>query len=643
MKKNLILFFLSFSLSLQVAFPAEQPEHVAYLYAYFSGDESRSDDQQVYFAISKDGLRWTDLNVNNPVLSSTLGDKRVRDPYIIRSHEGDKFFLIATDLDIRASKYGGNWGNMSTKGSTSLLIWESTDLVNWSEPRMVDVASSIGAGCAWAPEAIYDETAGEYLVYWSSRVAEDNYALFRIYVSKTKDFHTFTQPEVFVETPLGCIDASIFKVGDTCYRLIKDDTQNYVSLSSSKVLLDYSNETGLGNSYTHIPNTELENHKGGYEGATMFQFLGENKWCVLVDEYVGAKRGYIPFVSTDISQENSLTLLANGTYIMPTGAKHGTVITVSQKEYDDLIDKWGVRSPEAQTGRPVLEYDFNETLSGRNAVDKSGNGYDAQLYGNAQYISDAEKGQVLYVDKNSSYLEFPNGFFDGRDTLTVSMDVKPMSDDFHHFVFTIGTGTAKYFFLRIRDNETRMAITTQSNGKEYDILKSGSYKGKWMNVKMLFEGHTMSLYIDNELIQKRENVRSINDFGKGLNAYIGKSFYSDPYFTGYFDNIKIYNRALSKEEIEAEKTQTSINRMAKEKNEFVIFPNPVNDFIRIKIPGEALENTLTISSLTGESLIKQQFASSGEIALNVSGIPEGVYFCSVQNGRNCSTYKFIKN
>jgi alpha-L-rhamnosidase len=75
-----------------------------------------------------------------------------------------------------------------------------------------------------------------------------------------------------------------------------------------------------------------------------------------------------------------------------------------------------------------------------------------------------------------------------------------------------------------------------------------------------------------------------------------------------------------------------------------IYPNPVNDFIRIKIPDESIENnTVTIYSSTGESLKKQLFASSGEINMNVSGMPKGVYFCSVQNSRDCCTYKFIKN
>jgi hypothetical protein len=74
----------------------------------------------------------------------------------------------------------------------------------------------------------------------------------------------------------------------------------------------------------------------------------------------------------------------------------------------------------------------------------------------------------------------------------------------------------------------------------------------------------------------------------------------------------------------------------------VVYPNPVNDFIRIKIAGET-SNTITICSLTGEIMQKQILSSPGEIALNVSNIPKGVYLCFVQNSQSYSAHKFIKN
>lgn len=55
------------------------------------------------------------------------------------------------------------------------------------------MASEINAGMAWAPEAIYDEATGEYLVFWSSGKTNGNGNY--VYVAKTRDFWNFTEAE----------------------------------------------------------------------------------------------------------------------------------------------------------------------------------------------------------------------------------------------------------------------------------------------------------------------------------------------------------------------------------------------------------------------------------------------------------------
>jgi len=93
--------------------------------------------EQIYFGLSKDGRTWTALNNGNPVLVSTLGEKGVRDPYLLRSHDNKKFYLIATDLSWALNPGGPR---SIRAGSRSLMIWESTDLTHWGEPRLVKVA-----------------------------------------------------------------------------------------------------------------------------------------------------------------------------------------------------------------------------------------------------------------------------------------------------------------------------------------------------------------------------------------------------------------------------------------------------------------------------------------------------------------------
>ncbi|MFB6317463.1 LamG-like jellyroll fold domain-containing protein [Saccharicrinis sp. FJH54] len=636
-------FILTTTVSLAEARQNQQSEYSAYLYVYFSGDESRIDDQQIYFAISRDGLTWDDLNENNPVLTSVLGDKSVRDPYILRTPDGNHFYLIATDLDIRASKYNGNWGLMSTQGSNSIMVWESDDLVNWSEQRMIDVSSPVLAGNTWAPEAIYDDKAEQYMVFWSSRVATDNYAKHRIYAAYTPDFVTFSDPFVYIDTPNGTIDASIHKVGDTYYRLIKDDKVLNVSLSYSQELVDANSTYASGNSFVKIQNTELESYTGGYEGPTMFQFNNQEKWCVLVDEYVSSRRGYIPFISDDISAANSLSLMNDGEYLMPTGAKHGTVIPVTEEEYTALVQKYAVKAPEEPlSDSPVLSYDFNETLNTPVVADKSGNHNDATVFGNATYVTDPEKGQVLWLDGTSNtYLAFPEAFFDGRSNMTVNMDIRPESDAFYHFTFTIGQNNIKYMFLRTRDNEIRNAITTQSYSKEGQVLNSGSFKGKWINIKIVMEGHIMSLYLDNVLVDKNSFVRSVSDLGTTLKAYLGKSFYSDPYFKGYFDNVRVYNRAFSAEEI-ASGLSTGLKRTQKH-NYKVLNVTVSDDKLCIEFSESAgLTPELKIINLSGQTVLEKQISNhNGSAILNIPDAFSGVYLISITDGPDVISQKVL--
>ena len=86
-------FFISMLLVAMsaITFAAEK-NFSAYLFAYFKG-EGLAQGEQIYFAASRDGLNWKDLNGGNPVLTSSLGEKGLRDPFIMRSADGDKFAL----------------------------------------------------------------------------------------------------------------------------------------------------------------------------------------------------------------------------------------------------------------------------------------------------------------------------------------------------------------------------------------------------------------------------------------------------------------------------------------------------------------------------------------------------------------------
>jgi hypothetical protein len=129
-------------------------------------------------------VSWNLVNGGRPVLTSTLGTKGLRDPFIIRHPSGSKFFVIATDLRM----FGGTmtWDQAGRKGSLSLAVWESPDLKTWSAQRLVKVSPATvsitnplflsitidtnQAGMTWAPEATWDPTMNKFVVYWASNI-----------------------------------------------------------------------------------------------------------------------------------------------------------------------------------------------------------------------------------------------------------------------------------------------------------------------------------------------------------------------------------------------------------------------------------------------------------------------------------------
>ena len=318
-----------------------EDDYTDYFFAYFAG-EGYSDGEQIYFASSQDGLNWDDLNNNEPVLTSTLGEEGVRDPFIIRSPEGDKFYLIATDLKI----YGnGDWNAAQNSGSQSLMVWESTDLVNWSNQRMVEVSADIGAGCTWAPEATYDPLTGEYVVYWASRTPSvDNKQ--RVYYAKTRDFYTFTEPQLYIEKDQSSIDTTMIENDGTYYRYTKNegDSTNELGALTKTIFIEKSSSV-LGE-FTQIPSDSLNSEDNQWvEGPTIFKLnsddVAEDTWCLLVDDFGGI--GYYPLLTTDL-ESGEFTAPEEGTFKMPSRARHGTPLRVTAEEYARIMAAYG--SPE---------------------------------------------------------------------------------------------------------------------------------------------------------------------------------------------------------------------------------------------------------------------------------------------------------
>ncbi|HMT85924.1 MAG TPA: DUF1080 domain-containing protein, partial [Arachnia sp.] len=525
--------------------PAAQTEYDAgYLWTHFA---TSGGYEKIFFGYSKDGLHWKKLNGNQPILANLGGDLGVRDPHLVRSPEGDKYWIIGTDLHAEGGGAGGSgWDQLNA--SQNIVVWESDDLVNWSDQRIV-FAGFDQAGCVWAPEAIYNEETGEYYVYWSARDKRENgtndWAL-RVYLTKTTDFQTFTEPEVWVSLNeqgdgLGgpnIIDSTIAKEGDDYYRFSTSDWNTVVDKAPS-----------LDGPWTRvIDRGEAAAHglRASMEGLTVYQ-LPDERWAVMGDQ-----SGYYGHTA-DTLESLSFTQLGTGAganqYSFTQPFRHGSVIRLSAEEETRLLVAFDDLAPESteepQQG-PIAKYTFDDgTLN-----DQVGTAH-LTASGTAAVATDAVKGQALKLDGTTNgFASFPTGFFDGRNKMTIAMDMKSELGSGNFFSFGIGQSDQKYYFLRARGADVRSAIT-QASWQNESAVTGAIPSGQWNRYYIVFDGNTMKVYLNGAKLGENTALNTkITELGTNLQAYLGKSFYSgDRYFQGWFDNIEIYNRALAPAEM----------------------------------------------------------------------------------------------
>ena len=157
------------------------------IYCFFRGNGENG----VYLAASEDGITFTPLNGDKPVMkpASWKNQNLTRDPSIV-FHEGT-FHLVWT------TGWNGNCFGYA----------ESKDLVHWSEPLRVEpFQDGQKPNNAWAPEICWDPYQKDFMIFWSSVVPPNKS---RIFMTRTKDGKTFSAATLFLSRDFHVIDGQL--------------------------------------------------------------------------------------------------------------------------------------------------------------------------------------------------------------------------------------------------------------------------------------------------------------------------------------------------------------------------------------------------------------------------------------------------
>ncbi len=304
----------------------------AYLFVHFK-EKTTPDGEQVYFGLSRDGFHWEMVNDGAPVLWAYYGDRGVRDFTIVRNRINGRFYIVATDLSLSygmRNQYHHSWEEISRNGSKYLSVWESDNLVDWSEQRLVKIGNE-NFGCVWAPDAIYDREQGDYVLHWSSPHCSDGYQNKAIYYSRTVDFEHFTEPELlYRKEDCGVIDSAIYEENGVYYLIVKSEKN-----PETMIMLKSRHLTGPFERIEAFDDSMKVLEAGKYEAPTAVR-LEDGRWCLFLDYYgvPGAGQGYVPFMADSL--DSGRFVRSDRSFAFPYGFKHGTILTISQEEYDRI-------------------------------------------------------------------------------------------------------------------------------------------------------------------------------------------------------------------------------------------------------------------------------------------------------------------
>ncbi|KAJ4332747.1 hypothetical protein N0V95_009583 [Ascochyta clinopodiicola] len=285
---------------------------------------------QWYLSKGNSAMDFRFLNNGKPVLASTVGTRAVRDVFLTTNTARSEFFLIATDLDINAP--GFNWNTATRHGSRGLVVFKSTNMVDWSASKLVAIEAAT-AGMLWAPSAVYNDAEKQYYVFWAARhyAANDpghnGFAkLDEIRYATTKDFQTFSQPKTYLALPgTPLIDQEFQYLGQPGHyaRYLKNETVNQVYVETTT--------GGLFGSWKRIPG--YVRPESPLEGPASF---ADNKtpglYHLLLDNYAE----YVPFQTSNVMGGR----FDRSAGAFPRGLKHGSVTPLTQQEYAAISKKW---------------------------------------------------------------------------------------------------------------------------------------------------------------------------------------------------------------------------------------------------------------------------------------------------------------
>ena len=299
----------------------------AYLFAHMT----HADYGRLYYSVSVDGLHWQSINNNKRVFEDYKGH-----PDICKG-PNNNYYLVGNTND----------------SSPDITIWISKDLINWKKHSVYtpDLKSTPNYGNALqrigAPKLYFDKASSKFIMTWhtphklgTKEDPERYWASQRTLYVLSDDLKTFDSiPKLLFDWGIGTIDVFLRKVGNSYYAIIKDETYPTLYWTTGKTIRIAKAPSLLG-PYSLPADPISPNFR---EAPMLIPSPNDEIWYLYYEQYPGVSYGLS--IADNLNgpwfQASGYTFFSDwDKYSFPEKVRHGCMITISKKEYNNLINEF---------------------------------------------------------------------------------------------------------------------------------------------------------------------------------------------------------------------------------------------------------------------------------------------------------------
>ena len=166
-------------------------------------------------------------------------------------------------------------------------------------------------------------------------------------------------------------------------------------------------------------------------------------------------------------------------------------------------------------------------------------------------INFGQQSNCLNFDGTDDYIDLqtisPTGNF--STGFTYEGWIKWSSFDSAARLIDFGVGTADHLIIRVNDIAPTIRVEMYNNQTPgVADFTTECVLETWYHIAVTVETSTVKLYIDGELIDSKTIATTIRDVAR-TSCFLGKSYWADPYFNGYMDEVRLWSTVRTQAEI----------------------------------------------------------------------------------------------